>query len=124
LEESGTDPVDHQALLTFEFNPVVNVEAGVAWELLDGDDNIYSAVWPVASDIDPIGLPGAYEVYDCQYNDVTDIWYSVLFTLADEVEPDEEKPEKEVSEDGLPGFEVILFIFSLIVVVLMLIRRK
>jgi hypothetical protein len=79
---SGTDvPVKASWLITFEFDPPVRVMPDTTWELLDGDDNIYSNVWPHCSDVDEAGLPGVHEIYDCQYAAVTDVWYSVQLAL-------------------------------------------
>jgi hypothetical protein len=74
-------PVDAAWLVTFEFDPPVRTTAATQWMLLDGDDNIYSNVWPHCSDLDPTGLPGTHEIFDCQYAAVTNVWYSVRFDL-------------------------------------------
>jgi serine/threonine protein kinase len=80
---SGTEvPVKASWLITFKFDPPVRAMPGMGWELLDGDDNIYSNVWPHCSNVDETGLQGVHEIYDCQYAAVTDMWYSVQFNLA------------------------------------------
>ncbi len=80
---SGTEvPVKASWLITFEFDPPVRAMPGIEWQLLDGDDNIYSNVWLHCSDIDKEGLPGAQEIYDCQYAGVRNAWYSVKLDLA------------------------------------------
>jgi hypothetical protein len=70
--------------LSFLFDPPVRVRPGMVWELLDGDDNIYSNVWPHASDLDPEGLPGVQEIFDCEYAEGRDLRYTVQFDLAPE----------------------------------------
>jgi tRNA A-37 threonylcarbamoyl transferase component Bud32 len=68
--------------LFFVFDPPVRVTPGMTWELLDGDDNIYSNVWPHSSDLDPEGLPGIQEIFDCEYAEGRDLRYTVQFDLA------------------------------------------
>jgi serine/threonine protein kinase len=80
---SGTEvPVKASWLITFKFDPPVHAMSGMEWELLDGDDNIYSNVWPHSSDVDETGLPGVHETLDCQYSEATSLWYSVQLALA------------------------------------------
>jgi tRNA A-37 threonylcarbamoyl transferase component Bud32 len=74
-------PVKASWLITFNFDPPVRAVPGMGWELLDGDDNIYSNVWPHCSDVDETGLQGVHEILDCQYAAVTDVWYSVQLDL-------------------------------------------
>jgi len=75
------EPVSTPWFVTFTFDPPVQAKPGIEWQLLDGDDNIYSNVWPHCSDVDRAGLPGVHEIYDCQYTATTDTWYSVQFNL-------------------------------------------
>jgi hypothetical protein len=80
---SGTEvPVNASWLITFKFDPPVPAMPGMEWELLDGDGNIYSNVWPHCSDVDETGLPGVHEILDCQYAATTNVWYSVQLLLA------------------------------------------
>ena len=103
LENILNDPVEHSWILQFEFDPPVSVGGGTSWELLDGDDNIYSAVWLHASDVDQYGLPGTYEVTNCQYNEKRNHWYSIKFTTDGEIDDDEqdediEKPDISINK--------------------------
>lgn len=80
---SGTEtPVETTWLITFKFDPPVQAGPGLEWQLLDGDNNIYSNVHIHCSDVDKEGLPGIHEVYDCQYAEARNVWYSVKFDLA------------------------------------------
>ena len=77
-------PIEHKWLLTFTFTPAVPAEPGMPWRLMDGDNNIYSAVLLHASDHDTPedranALPGKYKTSSCQYARVDDIWYTVKF---------------------------------------------
>jgi regulation of enolase protein 1 (concanavalin A-like superfamily) len=79
-----TTPVKHKWLLTFEFNPPVPAEPGMVWRLMDGDNNIYSAVLLHASEYATAAdkanaLPGKYKTSNCQYARTDDVWYSVKF---------------------------------------------
>ncbi|UCE05097.1 MAG: hypothetical protein JSW07_15955 [bacterium] len=74
-------PVKHKWYIKFGFEPPVKVTPGTKWEILDGDDNIYSAVWLHSSDIDKEGLPGIEEQTGCQYTHRIEQWYSVKFDL-------------------------------------------
>jgi len=74
-------PVDVPWIITFEFDPAVEAGPGTPWELLDGDDEIYSNVLLHSSNIDREGLPGTWETSNCQYAAVKDVWYSVRFDL-------------------------------------------
>jgi hypothetical protein len=79
----GTEmPVEASWLASFDFDPPVQAGPGLKWELLDGDDNLYSNVWLHCSDLDEQGLPGVVEIHDCQYAGTTDVWCSVKFDLA------------------------------------------
>lgn len=79
----GTEtPVEASWRVTFELAPPVQAAPGLKWELLDGDDDIYSNVWLHCSDVDKEGLPGVIEITDCQYAGTTDVWCSVQFDLA------------------------------------------
>lgn len=79
----GTElPVDAAWWITLKFDPPAPATPGPAWQLLDGNDDIYSNVWPHSSDVDETGLQGAHEIYDCQYAALTNVWYSVQFLLA------------------------------------------
>ena len=77
-------PIEHKWLLTFTFTPAVPAEPGMPWRLLDGDNNIYSAVLLHASDRDTPedmanALPGKYKTSSCKYARVDDMWYTVKF---------------------------------------------
>jgi tRNA A-37 threonylcarbamoyl transferase component Bud32 len=72
-------PVQVPWLVTFKFDPPVRARPGTQWQLLDGDGDIYSGVWPHCSDLDREGLPGVQEITDCQYADAVDVWYSTKF---------------------------------------------
>jgi len=74
-------PVDVPWLITFKFDPPVEAGPGTPWELLDGDDEIYSNVLLHSSNLDEEGLPGTSETKECQYAAVKDAWYSVRFEL-------------------------------------------
>lgn len=68
--------------ITFNFDPPVDIIPGVTqWKLLDGDNNIYSAVLLHMSDMNQGGLPGTLHQYGCQYTEDMDAWYSVKFDL-------------------------------------------
>jgi len=80
---AGTEtPMEVPWRITFEFAPPVQAAPGLKWELLDGDDDIYSNVLLHCSDVDKEGLPGAIEITDCQYAGTMDAWCSVQFELA------------------------------------------
>jgi hypothetical protein len=73
-------PIEHKWLLTFAFTPAVPAEPGMPWWLMDGDNNIYSAVLLHTSDHDnpedrANALPGKYKTSSCQYARVDDIRY-------------------------------------------------
>jgi serine/threonine protein kinase len=68
--------------ITFTFDPPARVAAETEWQLVDGDENLYSAVLLHSSDVADDGLPGKYEVSGCQYTRTIDMWYSVRFTRA------------------------------------------
>jgi hypothetical protein len=72
--------IEHKWLLTFTFTPGVPAEPGMPWRLMDGDNNIYSAVLLHASEHDTPedranALPGKYKTSRCQYARVDDICY-------------------------------------------------
>jgi len=84
LPKVQSAPIKHKWLLTFKFTPPVLAEPGTQWRLLDGDNNIYSAVLLHASDHDTPkdranALPGKYRTNSCQYARVDDMWYTVKF---------------------------------------------
>jgi hypothetical protein len=84
LSALKTEPVRHKWLLTFNFKAPVPAGPGMTWRLLDGDNNIYSAVLLHASDrFSPedkaYALPGKYKTSRCQYARTDDAWYSVKF---------------------------------------------
>ncbi|MBD3288219.1 hypothetical protein GF337_05390 [candidate division KSB1 bacterium] len=80
LAAESMNPVKHKWYLRFAFDPPVDVAPGTKWELLDGDNNIYSAVWVHSSDNgDPAGLPGIDEQTNCQYRHKVNARYSVRF---------------------------------------------
>lgn len=72
-------PVKVPWLIKFQFSPAVRVGYGTKWEILDADDNIYSAVGLHASDSHFQALPGISKTNQCQYARTTDLWYSVQF---------------------------------------------
>ena len=77
---AGASPaVDVPWTITFEFDPPVPVGPGTPWDLLDGDDDIYSAVGLHAGDDGGGGLPGVSETSACQYARTTDLRYSAEF---------------------------------------------
>jgi hypothetical protein len=78
-----TLPIDTPWYITFEFATPITFSPGWGWELLDGDNNIYSAVWLHLSDVDHQGLPGTAETSDCQYEEWRSAWYSVKFGTVD-----------------------------------------
>ena len=87
-------PVDVQWYVTFEFEPAVHLRPGIEWALVDGDNNIYSALYGLHSgDIDPEGLPGTSETYNCQYARViTPVWYTATFRSDKPIEGPLPKP--------------------------------
>lgn len=83
VEDGMVLPIDVPWYMTFEFDPPVHIGPGTEWQLLDGDDNIYSAVWLHLSDVDQQGLPGTAQTYDCQYAEKRNVWYSLKFGTID-----------------------------------------
>lgn len=83
VADNMTLPVDTPWYITFIFTTPLYLGPGWEWELLDGDDNIYSAVWLHLSDIDHDGLPGTAETSNCQYGEWRPAWYSVKFGTVD-----------------------------------------
>jgi len=75
-------------ILNFKFSPPTPVEPNMDWKLLDGDNNIYSAVLLHSSDIDlGHGIRGYYKTYGCQYSRVEDQSYSVKFIYSESQQP-------------------------------------
>jgi hypothetical protein len=71
-------------ILDFVFSPPAPVKPGMPWKLLDGDNNIYSAVLLHSGDVDlQHGLKGYYKTYNCQYSRVEDQSYSVKFNFVE-----------------------------------------
>ena len=69
--------------IEFDFLPPAAVKPDMHWKLLDGDNNIYSAVLLHSGDVDLTnGLRGYYKTYDCQYTRIEDQSYSVKFDFA------------------------------------------
>jgi len=70
-------------VVVFPFNPPAAAGPGAQWKLLDGDNNIYSAVWVKNSDLGRTGLPGTSRIYGsgCQYARVEKGRYSVKFDI-------------------------------------------
>jgi hypothetical protein len=121
LSNTSYDPVEHTWYLQFEFTPSVAVGEGTSWQLLDGDNNIYSAVWLHASDINQSGLPGTYEVTNCQYAETRSHWYSVMF----ETEHDTGISDKTIPSDSeTPGFTVILVLLVILLSILFFKRNR
>jgi hypothetical protein len=83
VNDELTLPVDTPWYITFKFSTSLYLGPGWEWQLLDGDDNIYSAVWLHSSDIDHNGLPGIAETSNCQYQGWRSAWYSVKFGTAE-----------------------------------------
>ncbi len=70
-------------ILDFKFSPPAPVTSEMSWKLLDGDNNIYSAVLLHSGDVDlQHGIRGYYKTYDCQYSRVENQSYSVRFNFA------------------------------------------
>lgn len=84
VDDELTLPIDTPWYITFEFATSLYLSPGWEWQLLDGDNNIYSAVWLHLSDIDHDGLPGTAETSGCQYEEWRDAWYSVKFGTVDD----------------------------------------
>ena len=71
-------------ILDFRFSPPAPVKPGMHWKLLDGDNNIYSAVLLHSGDVDlQHGIRGYYKTYNCQYSRVEDQSYSVKFNFVE-----------------------------------------
>jgi hypothetical protein len=75
-------PVEAPWVISFPFKPPASVEPGLPWRLVDGDNDIYSAVGLFSSDVDMRGLPGTYKVSGCQYNRSGKASYAVRFEFA------------------------------------------
>jgi TolB-like protein len=81
-------------ILDFQLSPPAPVQPGMTWKLLDGDNNIYSAVLLHSGDVDlQHGIRGHYKTYNCQYSRVEDQSYSVKFDFV------ETKPPVKVVDD-------------------------
>jgi len=106
LTTTSYDPVQHNWYIQFDFDPPVSVSEGTSWELVDGDENIYSAVWLHASDINQFGLPGTYENSNCQYAETRDHWYSVKFVTISEDDTDDVIPEISIVATNYPIINV------------------
>jgi TolB-like protein len=80
LPDFASTPVKHKWYVKFDFAPPVSVMPGLSWELVDGDNNIYSAVLVHSSDTGQGGgLPGIDEQTGCQYTHRVEAKYSVKF---------------------------------------------
>ena len=76
-------PVKHKWTLQFDFPTPVKAAPGTKWQLLDGDNNIYSAVMLHSSDDGQGGgLPGIDEQTGCQYTHRIESRYSVQFDVS------------------------------------------
>ncbi|UCD90362.1 MAG: hypothetical protein JSW04_02685 [Desulfobacterales bacterium] len=70
-------------ILNFTFSPAATVKPNMPWKLLDGDNNIYSAVLLHSGDVDlEHGIRGYYKTYKCRYSRVEEQSYSVKFNFA------------------------------------------
>ena len=91
-------PLEVPWFIKFVFSPPVQAKSHMAWKLLDGDNNIYSAALLHSSDLDLMnGLRGTYKTYDCQYARVEDQSYSVKFDFTSAgipIKPDYEIVDK------------------------------
>jgi curli biogenesis system outer membrane secretion channel CsgG len=75
-------------ILDFKFSPPAPVKPNMNWKLLDGDNNIYSAVLLHSGDVDlRHGIRGYYKTYNCQYSRVEDQSYSVKFNFIETKSP-------------------------------------
>ena len=76
-------PLNVPWVVVFPFNSPAPAGPGMQWKLLDGDNNIYSAVWLKNSDLGSTGLPGTSRIYGsgCQYARVEKGRYSVKFDI-------------------------------------------
>lgn len=94
----GTElPVEAPWVVTFPFKPPAPAQPGMVWRLVDGDNDIYSAVGLFSSDIDMRGLPGTYKVSGCQYSRSGKASYAVRFEFASV------DPPIQPSETGFEG---------------------
>lgn len=85
LPDFMNEPVRHKWLITFPFDPPVYLAPQSKWELIDGDNNIYSAVLLHASDSGlGDGLPGVDEQTGCQYNHKYQMKYSVKIDFSEQ----------------------------------------
>jgi TolB-like protein len=93
-------PVKHKWFIKFLFDPPVSAGPGTKWQLLDGDNNIYSAVFVHSSDNDDEGgLPGIDEQTGCQYTHRVQSRYSARFDFAGSVISVPRKPDKPKMTD-------------------------
>ncbi|MBN2412840.1 hypothetical protein JXQ31_14215 [candidate division KSB1 bacterium] len=76
-------PVTSPWFITFTFDPPADTGPGMQWKILDGDNNIYSAVWLYSSNVNMSGLPGFSKIYDCQYSRVVKASYAVSFNFVE-----------------------------------------
>ncbi len=76
-------PLNAPWVIVFPFDPPVNIGPNTQWKLVDGDDNIYSAVWVKNSDLGNTGLPGTSRLYGsgCQYARMENGRYSLKFDV-------------------------------------------
>ena len=79
-----TRPLDLLWVIRFEFDNPVSARPGTAWELLDGDNDIYSAVLLHQSNIASqhnaqFALEGTSDQNGCQYTYKKTVWYSAKF---------------------------------------------
>lgn len=101
LSDFQLQPMKHKWRVDFTLDPPVSVGPGTPWQLLDGDNNIYSAVFVHSSDNgDEDGLPGIDEQTGCQYVHRIDARYSVRFET---VIPEAPAPDRTTDEKKSPG---------------------
>jgi TolB-like protein len=75
-------------ILNFVFSPPAPVDPLMKWQLLDGDNEKYSAVLLHSSDVDlEHGIRGFYKTYGCQYARTEQQSYSVKFEYAESEKP-------------------------------------
>jgi len=84
LDAVSEIPVRHSWIIVFKFDEPIDASPGIKWKLLDGDENIYSAVLVHASskatpEDRQNALPGQAKVLNCQYARTDKMWYSVRF---------------------------------------------
>ncbi len=79
-----TSPLELPWVIRFEFDNPVYGRPGIPWELLDGDNDIYSAVLLHQSNISSqhnaqFALEGTSDQNGCQYTYKKTVWYSAKF---------------------------------------------